>query len=295
MESHDEERLMVRNLQFGNVNGTYSTKDLATALKRMELGAAFFFTLPGPKMIWQFGERGYDLSINYPRGIADDRLSNKPPRWEYMNDANRRKLYNVYASLIKLRISQPVFETTDFSYSLNGAIKTITLNDPGLKVVVVGNFDVRNQTATVNFPNTGKWFDYLTKDSINITSTAYSYSLAAGEYHVYTSRNLNTTGPTTAIKDDVVARNGIYFYNYPNPVSNETTFTYNLKSAEKVSLKIYDLVGRVVATLVDEKQNAGDYELKWAVNQSKLQQDGLYFARLQIGQNLRTIKVMIRK
>ncbi len=261
----------------------------------MELAAAFFFTLPGPKMIWQFGERGYDLSINYPSGTSNDRLSNKPPRWEYMNDVNRKKLYNVYASLIKLRIDQPVFETTDFSYNLTGAIKTITLNDAALKVVVAGNFDVQNQTAIVTFPNTGKWYDYLTKDSINVTNTAYSYALTAGEYHVLTSRKLNANGVNTAIKDDVVAKDGVYFYNYPNPVNNQTTFTYNLKSTEKVSLKIYDLVGKEIMTLVNAKQIAGDYQINWILANSKLNQNGLYFAKLQIGQNMKTIKVMVRK
>ncbi|MEP6611572.1 MAG: alpha-amylase family glycosyl hydrolase, partial [Mucilaginibacter sp.] len=82
-ESHDEERLQFKNGMYGNVNGSYSVKDLATGLKRDEMGAAFMFSSPGPKMLWQFGERGYDISIN-----NGDRLSDKPPHWEYMNDAN---------------------------------------------------------------------------------------------------------------------------------------------------------------------------------------------------------------
>lgn len=295
MESHDEERLIVKNIQFGNTNGSYNTRDLNTALKRMELAAAFFFTIPGPKMLWQFGERGYDVSINFPSNTSNDRLTNKPPRWEYMNDVNRKKLYNVYAQLIKLRIAQPVFETTDFTSNLTGAVKTITLNDPALKVVVVGNFDVQNQTSTVTFPNTGKWYDYLTKDSIMVNSTAYSYTLAAGEYHVLTSRNLNTTGPNTAIKDDIVAADGAYFYNYPNPVKGSTIFTYNLKNATNVSLKIYDLLGKEVANLIDDRQVPGDYELKWNVGISKYVPQGIYIAKLQIGQNLQTIKVMVEK
>ena len=63
MESHDEERLMYKNLQYGNFNGSYNIKNLNTALEREELAGAFYFTVPGPKMIWQFGELGYDISI----------------------------------------------------------------------------------------------------------------------------------------------------------------------------------------------------------------------------------------
>jgi hypothetical protein len=55
MESHDEERLVYKNLQFGNSSGSYNTKELNTALKRIEQCAGFFLAAPGPKMIWQFG------------------------------------------------------------------------------------------------------------------------------------------------------------------------------------------------------------------------------------------------
>ncbi|MDX2429703.1 MAG: alpha-amylase family glycosyl hydrolase, partial [Bacteroides sp.] len=76
MESHDEERLMYKNLEHGNASGAYNIKDLNTALARMELAGAFFFTVPGPKMIWQFGELGYDYSIDYAC-----RVCNKPIKW----------------------------------------------------------------------------------------------------------------------------------------------------------------------------------------------------------------------
>lgn len=63
-ESHDEERLMFKNLAYGAVNGSYDVKNLNTALERMKTFGATFFTIPGPKMIWQFGELGYEFSIN---------------------------------------------------------------------------------------------------------------------------------------------------------------------------------------------------------------------------------------
>ena len=66
MESHDEERLMYKNLTYGNSSGAYQIKQLPTALKRMELAGVFFFTIPGPKMVYEFGERGFDYSINWP-------------------------------------------------------------------------------------------------------------------------------------------------------------------------------------------------------------------------------------
>ena len=52
---------MYKNEAFGNVSGSYSTKDIPTALKREEMAAAFLMSSPGPKMIWQFEELGYDI------------------------------------------------------------------------------------------------------------------------------------------------------------------------------------------------------------------------------------------
>ena len=51
MESHDEERLMFKNISFGNSSGSYNVQNEATALERQELAGAFYFTVPGPKMI----------------------------------------------------------------------------------------------------------------------------------------------------------------------------------------------------------------------------------------------------
>ncbi|MEO7174609.1 MAG: alpha-amylase family glycosyl hydrolase, partial [Saprospiraceae bacterium] len=59
MESHDEERLMYKNIAYGNTSGSYSTKDPITALWRMGMGMSLFLAIPGPKMVWQFGELGY--------------------------------------------------------------------------------------------------------------------------------------------------------------------------------------------------------------------------------------------
>src|SRR5690554_3088586 len=61
MESHDEERVAYMQLQKGV--GVLKT-DLATRMSQLGTNAAFFLTIPGPKMIWQFGELGYDISID---------------------------------------------------------------------------------------------------------------------------------------------------------------------------------------------------------------------------------------
>jgi hypothetical protein len=185
-ESHDQERLQYKNGAFGNSNGTYNVKDLPTGLKRDEMGAAFMFSSPGPKMVWQFGERGYDISID-----NGGRLGDKPPLWNYMADANRAHLYSIYAKMIKWKIKNPVFTTTNFSYNLGGAYKFIQLlGADGTDVQVVGNFDIMPQSVSISFPATGTWTDNITGTSINVATLPYSTTLAPGEYHVYSNKQL---------------------------------------------------------------------------------------------------------
>lgn len=182
-ESHDEERLQYKNEQYGNSAGSYDVKELATGLERDGMAAAFLFSSPGPKMLWQFGERGYDISINY-----NGRLGDKPPLWNYMSDSDRVKLFNIYSKMIKWKIHNAVFATTNFQYNLGGPVKTITLTGTGgTDVEVIGNFDVVPHTATVTFPVAGGWYDNLNGSSINIPAIPYNITLAPGEYHVYSN------------------------------------------------------------------------------------------------------------
>ena len=205
MESHDEERLMVRNILYGNASGAYSTKDFKTALERMEMNAAFLLTMPGPKMIWQFGELGYDYSINYcPNGTIDNgcRTDNKPIRWDYLQVPGRKDLHDVYQALLQLRsipLYAEAFTRGTITRNLAPAFKWMTLNSSAGKLVVIGNFDVVTQTGSVTFPAAGTWYDYLgTGTTLTATGAAQSFTLQPGEYHVYLSSNV--AGPVKIVK-----------------------------------------------------------------------------------------------
>lgn len=187
-ESHDQERLQYKNEAFGNKSpdGTYNIQTLATGLQRDEMGAAFMFSSPGPKMLWEFGERGYDISIN--DASTGGRLGDKPPHWEYMQDPNRHHLYQVYSDMIRYKINNPVFTATTFTYNLGGAYKFIQLLGPdGTDLEVVGNFNVTPMSVIINFPSTGTWYDNLNGTTINVANTSYSTTLQPGEYHVYST------------------------------------------------------------------------------------------------------------
>lgn len=210
MESHDEERTMYKNLTYGNSSGSYNVKNLNTALAREEAAATVFFTVPGPKMIWQFEERGYDIPLNY----GGSNVANKPPHWEYMNVTERVHLYNTYKSIIQLRLNNPaIFNNTTFTYEFNnGLVKVFQIADPnsiGKKVTVVANMDVDAKTKTITFQATGDWTNYIsngtgsgangaTGSNFNITSTSQTITLQPGEYHIYVSVPVCTTAMPTA-------------------------------------------------------------------------------------------------
>lgn len=194
-ESHDEVRVQFKNGAYGKVSGGYSVKNLATGLQRDAMLAAFLFSAPGPKMFWMFGERGYDDATAGPdygnlNNTGDKRTDPQPPHWEYMSDPDRAALFGVYAKLIHLKTHNPVFTSTNFTHSLSGAIKTITLLDATANVEVVGNFDVVNATADITFPSTGTWYDNISGSTLNVTSTTMPLTLAPGEYHVYSNVKL---------------------------------------------------------------------------------------------------------
>ena len=207
MESHDEQWLMHRNREFGNSSGDYSVQNLDTALNRQKLVGAFFFTVPGPRMMWQFGELGYGWAPNEclkPGGSGDGecmasapgRVAPKPIRWEYRDpnqSPNRVRLYKTWSALLNLRNANEVFTATDTQVDLRVgqgvAGRRIELQHPSMDAVVVGNFGVEARDVTADFPSSGTWYDYFTGRAVNIEAEEQDapIPMAPGEFHIYTS------------------------------------------------------------------------------------------------------------
>ena len=273
MESHDEERLMYKCVTWGNSLDWYNVKDTNTALNRMALDAAFFFTVPGPKMIWEFGELGYDYSIEFGGG----RLAPKPPRWDYCDEWRRGYLSNIYASLIDLKKNQDVFETTDYTMSVSGALKKINLNSASMNVTVTGNFDVVGGEIVPGFQSTGVWYDYFSGDSLIVTDLTAATSLDPGEYHIYTSVRLPK--PIFTGIGDPGVEGRIVTVVYPNPA----TGIVQVRSASPVvRTELFGITGKML------KSTSGSN----LVDLSTLPA-GLYFLRIFHSQNPpETVKVM---
>jgi len=302
MESHDEERLMYKNTQYGNASGTYNTKDVATALSRMGMAASFFIPVCGPKMLWQFQELGYDKSINLcPNGTIDAgcRTDPKPILWNYYFNLNRRKLFNVYRKLIELKKTAPALESSNFTLNVgaNVAFKRIQIDDPSMNVIIVGNFGVTSTSGNPAFQNTGTWYDYLSGDSIQVTNTTANITLAAGEYHVYLSKKVSAPN-NVSIENEVVTKpfNSIAF---PNPFENELTIGFVLEKNAQTSVKIYNLMGQEVRSLVNNEMLFANeiQELQWngTDNAGNFVSNGTYLYVIEANDKRETGKVMFAR
>jgi len=282
MESHDEERLMYKNLTYGNTtNPDYNVKNLNIALSREELAGAFLFTIPGPKMLWQFGELGYDYSIEY-----GCRVCNKPIRWDYYSNANRLRIYQVWSELIKLKTTYPAFSTTNYNMSVAGFGKRINLNDPDMNVTVLGNFDVNLANISPNFQHAGWWYEYFSGDSLNVSDVLASFTMAPGEYRLYTDVRLSTPDIIEGINHvDEMANNSIIAM--PNPTEGETEILTTLQTADDVVLEFYNNTGSMIERYDLGKQAEGIFSFTWNSNAPA----GIYFCRLVYGDNAGVVKI----
>ncbi|APY01367.1 alpha-amylase family glycosyl hydrolase [Lacinutrix venerupis] len=298
-ESHDEERLMYKNLQFGNQsNSSHDVRDLNTALSRMSALGAVTLTIPGPKMIWHFGALGMENSIftcnngtvNEPGdadGIGDCKLDTKPqPQWtnNWLADVNRNKIYNDWALLNILKIQEDVFEG---NYSINQTDNSLTpkiyiwddtLPSTGLKnVVVLANFDVNNQNIVPNFPYTGTWYDLMDptgNTTINVTNVNTPIPVDAGQFKMYGNKNSQTLSTIDNELDNKLTL-------YPNPTKD--TFSIN---KEISSLKVYDISGKLIKTF------NGNFKIGHSFNVSNISK-GLYILKIDNGTNTTSKRLII--
>jgi N-acetylneuraminic acid mutarotase len=97
--------------------------------------------------------------------------------------------------------------------------------------------------------------------------------------------------PTTGVEKELTTPTEFILYqNYPNPFNPSTVISYQLAVGSRVTLKVYDILGNEVATLVNEEKAAGTYEVTW--NAEGLS-SGVYFYQLKAGEFTATKKLLL--
>jgi len=211
-ESHDEERLGFELSQ--NYNGA---KNTTTLIDRMKIALAFNLLLPGPRMLWQFQELGYDFSINRcPDGTINSscRTDPKPVRWDYYDDPKRIELYRLVSKIFKIRNRYALYSTApDYGNIGLGAgniatprVMRLSSND-GKHVIVISNLDPNNgRTASPGYDVTGTWYKYNGASAVDGTSYTVgnindNYGLAASETLILTNFEIDLCTDVRNIDD----------------------------------------------------------------------------------------------
>lgn len=289
-ESHDEERLMYENVTYGNSsNPGHNVKNLNTALSRMSALGAVLIPVPGPKMLWHFGELGWDESIftcnngtvNLPGGTDGDcKLDTKQqPQWteNWMTVVERKKIYDDWAKMINMKITDPVFEG-DYVinsgtlqpriYIYNTSLPTSELRN----VVIIANFNLTPQNIVPDFPYPGQWYNLMDNTSMTVTSTNAPITLQPGEYRIYGNQASLSTGNFNTEKIAL----------YPNPATD--VFTLNIATAK---VEIYSVTGQLVKTF-GANQSYAYYDVS-GLN------PGIYMVKVTDNDNRQSTSKLIRK
>jgi 1,4-alpha-glucan branching enzyme len=278
-ESHDEERLMYKNVKFGNSSGSYNVKTLSTALSRMSAIGAVTLLIPGPKMIWHFGELGMENSIftctdgtvndNSATIAGDCKLSTKPqPQWidNWLADNNRNKIYNDWAKMIALKTTEPVFSGTAIVPSAttltpNIKITNSTLLSTELKdVLIIANFDVVAKNVATGFKYTGSWYNLMDNSAYNVADMNATISLQPGEFRIYGNKAASLGNTDFQTLSEVLIS--------PNPASSY--FSINTNTSK---IQIYSITGQLIKTF--DKSHTIEYQY----NISDLDA-GMYFVKI---------------
>ncbi|MFM2230160.1 MAG: 1,4-alpha-glucan branching enzyme GlgB [Bacteroidota bacterium] len=282
-ESHDEERVGYKALnEAGQTQG-----NLAKLHTRMAAMGSVLFLVPGPKMIWHFGELGMTNSLwtcnagNVSYSNPDCKLDTKPqPQWtnNWMADANRLNVYNTWSKLMNLRASQNVFENGSYSWNISNTgrprldVWTSTSSSANLSyVIVLTNFSDATYNAVGGFPFTGTWANLMDNSTFNVTNVNMAISIEPGGFRVFGNQPaLNTTN------FDVLQ----FIELAPNPASN--AFMVN---ADVKNVALYTLTGQLVKSFENVSINQS-YSIE---ELSK----GMYIAKIEVANGLsKTVKLI---
>ncbi len=186
--------------------------------------------------------------------------------------------------LIPVEMTSFTYNVKDNNVNLNWRTATETNNS---------GFEVQRKTA-------GEWqtIGFVKGSGTTTQSQTYAYTdagLASGTY-VYRLNQVDLDGSSHASSElSIVINNAADFalvQNYPNPFNPATQIGYSVGQRANVSLVVYDLLGREVATLVNEVKEPGSYKVNFSASNLP---SGVYTYRIQSGSFVQTKKMMLMK
>lgn len=139
---------------------------------------------------------------------------------------------------------------------------------------------------------------FVKGNGTTVTPVVYSYTdnNIQDKNYTYRLKQIDFDGSSTYSQEinsgGVTVKNFSLGQNYPNPFNPSTLITYSIPAASKVVLKVYNVIGNEIATLVNEKQEAGTYNVRFALSSDRLA-SGVYFYKLEAGSFSATKKMIL--
>ncbi|MBU1720943.1 MAG: T9SS type A sorting domain-containing protein, partial [Bacteroidetes bacterium] len=224
----------------------------------------------------------YDYSINWPSMTSETRTAKKPPKWDYMKNWNRYKLYKTYAALIELKTTYPLFRTSNYEMHTSAYDKRIRLWDDGyvgadFSAVVVGNFNVEETAVYPEFSTATTWYDYFSGDSLVIEQSqtagnGYNITYQPGEWHIFTDKKLPLPDMTIPIDtssegiSEYVDNYSLHASVYPNPTVGIVNIDFDSPYGEKIKVMVYSATGEPVRELFPQISAGNRSTLVWDGN-----------------------------
>ncbi|MDQ7054770.1 MAG: carboxypeptidase regulatory-like domain-containing protein [candidate division KSB1 bacterium] len=184
----------------------------------------------------------------------------------------------------------PVSGAVVYAFNQNGIAGSAVTDDNGVFVIEglpAGRYKVKVTGVGMNTAFYGGTTD----------STAMDVDLSNGQ----SAENIEieTEETTTAIGDHPAVLPEAFYLeqNYPNPFNPETTIKFALAGKSHVTIRIYNVLGQVVRTLVDRPMEAGFYALKWDATADNGQRvsSGVYIVRFEAGNVVQTRRMLLMK
>ncbi len=241
--------------------------------------------------------------VPYNNGVF--RSKDNGVTWEEINTG----LTNQFVTSLKFNSANILFAATSgggvFRSSNNGD-NWIPINN-GLtsvdaRAIAINSYDyvfVSSSEGVFRSTNDGNMWTQINSGLSNYSSVSV-LAINPSE-NIFTAANqkvYRSVNPTTNIvnEDDNFPSTYSLSQNYPNPFNPVTTISYQIPKTEFVSLKVYDILGRAVATLVNEEKPAGSYEVEFNPASSiKNPASGIYFYKITAGSYIETKKMILLK
>jgi hypothetical protein len=238
--------------------------------------------------------------INSETGEFIWRLGGKNNEFTFLNDTAKFSHQHYARRLANnniLLFDNGNFHTPSYSraveYNLNETSKTVQMvweyrNTPSIYSTAMGNAQrLANGNTLIGW---GQYTTTLTEVKPD-KSVLYTLSLPLGQFS-YRAVRYNTTDVTTNTSDNSIVSDYKLSQNFPNPFNPATKINFSLPKSGFVTLKVYNLIGQEVATLVNEEKNIGTYSVDFDATRLT---SGIYFYKINVNEFNEVRKMMLIK